>query len=105
MQEYGDFIIIVKKDGTILKTKFKNNSFEKTNTLSFDIEPYIVKSRVTILSNKLFILFKDELVIVNFDNFKVVEKIKFDKDIKTFLQIDKRLLLDGSKLIELDRYL
>ena len=105
MQEYGDFIIVVKKDGTILKTKFKNNSFEKTSTLSFDIEPYVVKSRVTILSNKLFVLFKDELVIVNLDNFKVVEKIKFDKDIKTFLQIDNRLLLDGSKLIELDRYL
>lgn len=105
MQEYGDFIIVVKKDGTILKTKFKNNSFEKTNTLSFDIEPYVVKSKVTILSNKLFVLFKDELVIVNLDNFKVVEKIKFDKDIKTFLQIDNRLLLDGSKLIELDRYL
>ena len=105
MQEYGDFIIVVKKDGTILKTKFKNNSFEKTSTLSFDIEPYVVKSRVTILLNKLFVLFKDELVIVNLDNFKVVEKIKFDKDIKTFLQIDNRLLLDGSKLIELDRYL
>lgn len=105
IQEYGDFIIVVKKDGTILKTKFKNNSFEKTNTLSFDIEPYVVKSRVTILSNKLFVLFKDELVIVNLDNFKVVDKIKFDKDIKKFLQIDNRLLLDGSKLIELDGYL